>query len=87
MTKFTPNEDRLLIAPDKVSDKIGNIFIPDTAKDKPCKGRVIEIGEDPVIKVKVGDNVFYGKFAGTPITIDQEEYLVMRNSDVFGSWE
>ncbi len=87
MIKFTPNEDRVLIEPEPVGSKIGLIYIPDIAKDKPNKGVVAEIGDDPKIKVKVGDKVFYGKYAGTDIVIDGKDYKIMRNSDVFGSYE
>lgn len=64
------------------------IIIPDTAKEKPQKGIVVAIGEglkDKPVTVKVGDNILYGKYAGTEITIDGKEYLIMRNSDIFGT--
>lgn len=63
------------------------IIIPDTAKEKPQKGKVIAVGDgvkDKPVTVKVGDNVLYGKYAGTEINIDGTEYLIMRNSDIFG---
>ena len=65
----------------------GGIIIPDTVKEKPQKGKIIAVGEglkDKPVTVKVGDNVLYGKYSGTEINIDGKEYLIMRNSDIFG---
>ena len=85
---FKPNEDRVLIEPAEAETKTSSgIIIPDTAKEKPQKGKVIAVGEglkDKPVTVKVGDNVLYGKYAGTEITIDGKEYFIMRNSDIFG---
>jgi chaperonin GroES len=85
---FKPNEDRVLVEPAEAETKTASgIIIPDTAKEKPQKGKVIAIGEgikDKPVTVKVGDNVLYGKYAGTEISIDGKEYLIMRNSDIFG---
>jgi len=64
------------------------LYIPDTAKEKPQQGKVIAIGDglkDKPVTVKVGDTVLYGKYSGTEITIDGKEYLIMRNSDIFGT--
>ena len=64
------------------------LYIPDTAKEKPQQGKVIAIGDglkDKPVTVKVGDKVLYGKYSGTEITIDGKEYLIMRNSDIFGT--
>jgi chaperonin GroES len=85
---FKPNEDRVLVeaAPAEVKTASG-LFIPDTAKEKPQKGKVIAIGDglkDKPVTVKVGDNILYGKYSGTELTIDGKEYLIMRNSDIFG---
>jgi chaperonin GroES len=85
---FKPNEDRVLVeaAPAEVKTASG-LFIPDTAKEKPQKGKVIAIGDglkDKPVTVKVGDHVLYGKYSGTELTIDGKEYLIMRNSDIFG---
>jgi chaperonin GroES len=69
------------------SKTAGGIIIPDTAKEKPQKGKVISVsdidekGNKPT--VKVGDNILYGKYAGTEVQIDGKEYLIMRESDVF----
>ena len=84
----TPLHDRVIVKPAAAEEKTaGGIIIPDTAKEKPQKGTIIAVGEglkDKPVTVKVGDNVLYGKYAGTEITIDGKEYLIMRNSDIFG---
>ena len=84
--KIKPLADRVLVEPAAAEDKTaGGIIIPDTAKEKPQKGTVVAIGpgkKDEPMTVKVGDNVLYGKYAGTEITIDGENYLIMRESDV-----
>jgi chaperonin GroES len=62
------------------------IIIPDTAKEKPQKGKVVAVGggkKDEPMTVKVGDSVLYGKYAGTEITVDGKDYLIMRESDIF----
>lgn len=85
---FKPNEDRVLVEAAAAEEKTASgIIIPDTAKEKPQKGKIIAVGEglkDKPVTVKVGDHVLYGKYAGTEITIDGKEYLIMRNSDIFG---
>ena len=83
-----PLSDRVLIEPVAAETKTASgIFIPDTAKEKPQKGTVVAVGngtKDHSMTVKIGDSVLYGKYAGTEITIDGKEYLIMRNSDIFG---
>jgi len=70
---FKPNEDRVLVEPAAAEEKTASgIIIPDTAKEKPQKGKVIAVGEgvkDKPVTVKVGENILYGKYAGTEITI------------------
>jgi chaperonin GroES len=64
---------------------IGGIIIPDTAKEKPLKGEVVAVGngtKDEEMVLKVGDNVLYGKYAGTELEVDGNKYLIMRQSDV-----
>ena len=86
-TKIKPLADRVLI---KVSEAEttteSGIIIPDNAQEKPQKGRVIAIGrgtkENP-ITVKVGDTVLYGKYAGTELKHEGEEFIIMRESDIF----
>jgi len=85
--KLHPLGDRVLVEPAPAEEKtISGIIIPDTAKEKPQKGRVVAIGtgkKDEPLTVKVGDNILYGKYAGTELTIDGKEYLIMRESDIF----
>ena len=82
-----PLSDRVLIEPVAAETKTASgIFIPDTAKEKPQKGIIIAVGngkKDEPITVKVGDEVLYGKYSGTEITIEGKDYLIMRESDIF----
>ncbi|MEQ9288324.1 MAG: co-chaperone GroES [Cyclobacteriaceae bacterium] len=86
---FKPNEDRILVESAAAEEKTASgIIIPDTAKEKPQAGTVVAVGEgtpEKPVTVNVGDKVLYGKYSGTEITIDGAEYLIMRNSDVFGT--
>ena len=79
-------EDRVLIQAAEAEEKTkSGIIIPDTAKEKPQKGVVKAVGpgkKDEPTTVKEGDNVLYGKYAGTEITIDSEDYIIMRESDI-----
>ena len=81
-----PLADRVLVLPAPAEEKtIGGIIIPDSAKEKPLKGKVIAIGngtKDEEMVVKPGDTVLYGKYAGTEIELDGEKYLIMRQSDI-----
>ncbi|HRS53468.1 MAG TPA: co-chaperone GroES [Bacteroidales bacterium] len=81
-----PLADRVIIEPAAAEEKTaGGIIIPDTAKEKPQKGKVIAAGKgkkDEPMTVKPGDMVLYGKYAGTEITIDGKDYLIMRESDI-----
>lgn len=82
-----PLADRVLVEPAEAETKTaGGIIIPDTAKEKPQRGKVIAVGkgkpEEPMT-VKVGDIVLYGKYAGTEIQVDGNDYLIMRESDIF----
>ena len=85
--KIKPLADRVLVESAAAEEKTASgIIIPDTAKEKPQKGVVIAVGtgkKDEPITVKVGDAVLYGKYAGTEITLDGKEYLIMRESDIF----
>lgn len=82
-----PLADRVLVEAAAAESKTaGGIIIPDTAKEKPQKGKVIAVGngkKDEPITVKVGDSVLYGKYSGTEIQIDGKEYLIMRESDIY----
>jgi len=87
-----PLADRVLVLPKKAEEKTASgIIIPDTAKEKPMEGEVIAIGKGRVaddgkvspLEVKVGDKVLYGKYSGTEVTFDGQEYLIMRESDIY----
>ena len=81
-----PLADRVLILPAPVEENtIGGIIIPDSAKEKPLKGEVIAVGngtKDEEMILKPGDQVLYGKYAGTELDLDDTKYLIMRQSDV-----
>ena len=82
-----PLADRVLVEAAQAEEKTaGGIIIPDTAKEKPQRGKVIAVGigkKDEPLTVKIGDSVLYGKYAGTEINIEGKEYLIMRESDIF----
>lgn len=82
-----PIADRVLVEPAAAEEKTASgIIIPDTAKEKPQKGKVVAVGNgkpDEPLTVKEGDNVLYGKYAGTEINIEGNDYLIMRESDIF----
>jgi len=84
--KIKPIEDRVLVEPMEAEEKTASgIYIPDTAKEKPQKGTVIAVGpgkKDVTMEVKVKDVVLYGKYAGTEISLDGKDYLMMRQSDI-----
>ncbi len=87
-----PLADRVVIKPvEEQETKKGGIIIPDTAKEKPMQGEVVEVGPGRTseegtrmpMEVKKGDRVLYGKYSGTEVSIDGDEYLIMRESDIF----
>ena len=82
-----PLADRVLVEAAAAESKTaGGIIIPDTAKEKPQRGKVIAIGtgkKDEPLTVKVSDTVLYGKYAGTEVTVDGRDLLIMRESDIF----
>jgi chaperonin GroES len=81
-----PLADRVIVKPAAAEEKTaGGIIIPDTAKEKPQKGTVVAAGpgkKDEPVTVQVGDTVLYGKYSGTEISIEGEDYLIMRESDI-----
>ena len=81
-----PLADRVLILPTAAEDvTLGGIIIPDTAKEKPLRGTVKAVGngtKDEEMVLKEGDQVLYGKYAGTELELDGEKYLIMRQNDV-----
>jgi chaperonin GroES len=92
-TKFTPLHDRILVRRVEESETTrGGIIIPDSAKDKPQEGEIIAVGKGKsneegkvfALEVKEGDRVLFGKYAGTEIKIDGEEFVIMREEEVLG---
>ncbi len=85
--KITPIADRVIVEAAAAEERTaGGLIIPDTAKEKPQKGKVIAVGtgkKDEPMTVKVGDSVLYGKYAGTEVNIDGKDFLIMRESDIF----
>ena len=80
-----PLADRVLVLPAPAEEKVGGIMIPDTAKEKPLNGTIVAVGEgtkDEKMILKEGDNVLYGKYAGTELEYENKKYLMMRQSDV-----
>ncbi len=79
-------DDKLLVQPDEVEDDKtpGGIIIPDTAKEKPQKGKVVAVGTDEELKdlIKVGDKIVFGKYTGDEIEYDGKKYLVVQRSDI-----
>lgn len=84
---ITPLADRVLVQPAAAESKTASgIIIPDTAKEKPQKGKIVAVGngkKDEPMTVKAGDTVLYGKYSGTEINIEGNDYLIMRESDIF----
>ncbi len=83
-----PIADRVVVEAAPAEEKTASgLYIPDTAKEKPVRGVVVAVGDgkkDEPLTVKVGDEVLYGKYAGTEITYEGKEYLIMRESDIYG---
>jgi chaperonin GroES len=88
--KIQPLEDRVVVYPDDEGETMrGGLYIPDTAKEKPTQGEILAVGPGRVEKgarvpvdVKVGDKVLYGKYSGTNITLDGEEVVIIKVSDI-----
>ena len=91
--KLRPLQDRILVqrVEEETTTK-GGIIIPDTAKEKPAEGKVVSVGNGKVgddgkrvaLEVKKGDRILFGKYAGTEVKIEGDEYLIMREDDVLG---
>lgn len=91
--KFRPLQDRVLVRRLDGEEKTsGGIIIPDTAKEKPQQGEVVSVGSGRVseegkvrpLDLKAGDKILFGKYSGTEVKVDGEEYLIMREEDVLG---
>lgn len=90
--ELTPLSDRVLVKPLAAEEVTkGGLIIPDTAKEKPQRGEIVAVGTGKTLEngnivplsVKVGDSVLYGKYAGTEISVEGVDYLIMRESDIF----
>jgi len=81
-----PLADRVLVEPKEAETKTASgLYIPDTAKEKPQEGKVIAAGpgkKDEPMEVKVGDEVIYGKYSGTEVTVEGKKYLIVKQSDI-----
>jgi len=91
--KLKPLQDRILVQRVEEETKTkGGIIIPDTAKEKPAEGKIIAVGAGKVgddgkrvpLEVKEGDRVLFGKYSGTEVKVEGEEYLIMREDDILG---
>jgi len=92
-TKIRPLQDRIIVKRlDSEEKTASGLYIPDSAKDKPQQGKVMAVGKGKVkedgsvlpVDVRKGDKILFGKYAGTEIKVDDEEYLIMREEDVLG---
>jgi len=91
--KIRPLQDRIIVKRiDEEETSKGGIIIPDTAKEKPQEGKVVAVGKGKIrddgklqkLDVKKGDRILFGKFAGTEVTLEDEEHLIIREDDVLG---
>jgi chaperonin GroES len=91
--KLRPLQDRIIVKRVEEENKTkGGIIIPDTAREKPAEGRIIAVGNGKVaedgsripLEVKEGDRVLFGKYSGTEVKVEGEEYLIMREDDILG---
>ena len=91
--KINPLEDRLVVKPAEAESKTASgIVLPETAKEKPTRGKVISVGPGKMLEngkrspvsVKVGEEVYYGKYAGTEVKINDDKFVILRESDLLG---
>ena len=94
--KLKPLQDRVIVKQTEAEEKTkSGIYLPDAAKEKPTKGKVIAAGPGKLddkgkpmdIGVRVGDSIYYGKYAGTDVEVDGEKYVILRESDILGVLE
>ena len=94
--KLRPLQDRVIVKQSEAEEKTASgILLPDTAKEKPTKGKVISVGPGKLdekgrpmeLAVRHGDTVFYGKYSGTDIEVDGEKFVILRESDILGVLE
>ena len=93
---LTPLHDRVIVKPAAAEETTkGGLIIPDTVKEKPQRGEIVAIGTGKIAEdgkvvpmtVTVGDSVLYGKYSGTEVSVDDEDFLIMRESDIFAIWQ
>ena len=92
MAKIKPIGDRVVVKPEPADEKTDSgLYIPESAKEKPQRGTVVSVGPGRVengnridMTVQEGETILYGKYAGTEITLDRDDYLIMRESDILG---
>ena len=91
---FKPSADRVLVKPAAAEEKTASgLIIPDTAKEKPQRGEIVAVGPGKLAEngtliattLKVGDSILYGKYSGTELTFEGTDYLIMKESDIFGT--
>ncbi len=91
--KITPLHDRVIVQAKEAEEQTkGGIILPDTAQEKPIEGTIVAVGKGKItddgkvidMNVKVGDKILYGKYSGSEINIEGVEYLIMRESDIYG---
>lgn len=87
--KVQPLDERVLVEPVEVEEKVGSIIIPDTAKEKPMMGNVVAVGTDEDLQkvLKKGDKVIFGKYAGEEIKIEGKKHLIITRSDILAKVE
>jgi len=93
--KLKPLQDRVIVKQSEAEEKTkSGILLPDTAKEKPTKGKVISVGPGKLDKgkpmelgVRAGDTVYYGKYSGTDVEVDGEKFVILRESDILGVLE
>ena len=95
-TKLRPLADRVIVKQTEAEEKTkSGIYLPDAAKEKPTKGKVIAVGPGKLddkgkpmeVGVRAGDSVYYGKYAGTDVEVDGEKYVILRENDILGVLE
>lgn len=82
--KIQPLDERVLVEPLEIEERVGSIIIPDTAKEKPVMGTVVAVGTDEDLKevISAGDKVIYGKYAGDEIKLEGKKHLIISRSDI-----
>ncbi|MCU0285484.1 MAG: co-chaperone GroES [Acidobacteria bacterium] len=85
--KVQPLDERVLVEPLELEEKVGSIIIPDTAKEKPSMGQVIAVGTDEELRkiLKAGDKVIFGKYAGEEIKIEGKKHLIIKREDILAT--